>query len=210
MQDSLNTLVWLLEKTRKLGADAADSVCFETTDVSARQRLGQPEGIERSETSGLALRAFVGNKQAIVSSSDMTQPALQELAERAIAMARAASPDADGTLAPADRLCSAPPELDLYDAAEPDMPWLMQQCREAEDTARAVPGISNSEGADTSYSRSRISLAISGPSGVAFAQSYRSSFFSVSLSVLAGEGTGMERDYAFTSARHRADLSAAT
>jgi PmbA protein len=210
MSQSLDTISQLLEKARAMGADAADAVLFETTDVSTSQRMGKREGIERSENKALGLRAFIGNQQAIVSTTDMLPAALSELAERAVAMARATPPDAESTLAPEACLARTFPELDLYDGIEPDVSWLNDQCREAEEAALSVPGITNSEGADAYYGLSRISLAIHNGQHLSFAHSYQSTHFSLSVSVLAGTGTGMERDYEFTSTRHRADLQAAS
>lgn len=206
MNDALDTICWLLEKARACGADAADAVMFETVDVSTSRRLGKPEGQERSENKALGLRAFIGQQQAIVSGTDIHKDALTELAERAVSMARATPADPDSTLAPASLYSQTIPDLDLCDEVEPSTAWLTEQCKLAEEAALSVKGITNSEGADAQYSRSRISLAIAGGPQIGFAQSYASSHFSVSVSVLAGEGTGMERDYDFTSARHRSDL----
>lgn len=209
MSESLDTICWLLDHVRSLGADAADAVMFETTDVSISERLGKPEGMERSENKALGLRAFVGKQQAIVSTTDTLRPTLIELAERAVSMARVAPPDPDSTLAPESHLAREFKDLDLFDPAEPDMAWLSGQCKIAEETARSTPGITNSEGADAYYGLSRISLAVHNGAHLAFAHSYQSSHFSLSVSVLAGAGTGMERDYDFTNARHRRDLASA-
>ncbi len=206
MPDSLDIVSALLEKVRTLGADSADVVMFETTDVSTSTRLKQPEAIERSESKALGLRAFVGDRQAMVSSTDTHPDTLAELAQRAIAMAKAAPPDPDSTLAPAQLYAKDLPELDLYDGSEPSGEELTKQCLAAEETALAIEGITNSEGADASFGHSTICLGIAGSSGIQFAKSYRSSHFSLSISVVAGTGTGMERDYDFSSVRHRRDL----
>jgi len=195
-------LTSLLTRTRKLGADSADAVLFHSAAVQVSTRHLKPEGIERSESAALGLRAWVGHKQAIVSSTDISLPAQAELAERVVGMARVATEDADSTLARESLLAREVLPLDLCDAAEPSAEWLMQQCRECEDAALSVPGITNSEGAEAGYGHSVIALA----TDKGFAQRYSSSHFSVSVSVLAGEGTGMERDYDYASVRHRADL----
>ncbi len=211
MSLDLNTLPQLLKTAKSCGADDADAVLFANTNISVSQRMGKPEGIERSENSAVGLRVFVRQKngeigQANVSSTDISKDALLELAERAVAMARLAPADNDSTLAPAALYPKNIKNLDLLDADEPTPAWLLEQCSVAEDTARNVAGITNSEGADASYSRSRVSLAIAGDDGADFFGNYEGSYFSTSVSVLAGVGTGMERDYDFTSARHRQDL----
>ena len=206
MIDSKDILAGLVERSCKKGATACDAVLFETTDLGLSQRLGKPEGIERSESSAVGLRVFMGQSQATVSSTDTSQAALEELAERAIAMARLAPADPDSALAARELYATTIPSLDLLDDKEPSPGWLTEQCAGAEDAARSVKGITNSEGADASYSKSRVSLAISHGKALDFSASYEGSYFSISVSVLAGSGTGMERDYEFTSSRHRADL----
>lgn len=209
MDTGLDRLDWLLAKVQRLGADGADAILFETTDISTSRRMGIPEGIERSENKALGLRAFVGQRQAGVSSTAIDQSTLAELAGQVVAMARAAPPDPDSTLAPEALYSRTIPSLDLFDENEPDMGWLANQCKEAEEAALSVKGITNSEGADASYGKSRVSLAIAQGGITHFAQSYQGSHFSVSVSVLAGTGTGMERDYDFTTVRHRKDLEKA-
>ena len=201
-----DTLSWLLKETRRLGADACDAVLFETVDVSTSWRLGKPEGLERSESKAVGLRAFIGQQQATVSATDTHKDALLELSARAVAMAKATPADPDSTLAPESLYCRAPIDLDLFDADEPDVAWLTQQCRAAEEAALSVEGITNSEGADAHYGQNHIALAVHNGASQCFSGSYRSSSFSVSVSVLAGTGTGMERDYDFTSGRHRNQL----
>ena len=205
----LETLNWLTEQTRKHGADGADAVMFDTLSVSASCRLGKPEGIERSESAAIGLRAFFGRKQSMVSTTDASPEALKELAERACAMAKASAEDPFAALAPSSLFAKNVPALELCDDVEPSSGWLTHGCEEAEASALAVTGITNSEGADASYSRSNIHLLINN-NGENFAQSYASSHFSLSVSVLAGEGTGMERDYDYSSVRHRSDLAAAS
>jgi len=206
MTIAIDRLSQLLEFAHECGADAADAVMFETVEIGASQRMGKPEGLERSENKALGLRAFVGRQQAIVSTNDISREALKELANRAIAMARVTPPDPDSTLAPEDLLCRKVPDLDLFDKAEPKVEWLREQCAVAEESAMSVKGITNSEGADAQYHSSRVSLAIHDGSEISFARGYQASHFSLSVSVIAGVGTGMERDYEFTSARHRKDL----
>ena len=163
MTNALDTLSWVVDKTRACGADAVDAIMFETTDVNMSRRMGKPEGLERSESKALGLRAFVGQRQAIVSTTDVTgKDTLAELATRAVAMAKAAPADPDSTLAPArsSSLADIFPNLDLFDEKEPDIKWLGEQCQQAEEAALSIKGITNSEGADAHYGRSSINLVI--------------------------------------------------
>jgi PmbA protein len=202
-QKTLEFVTDLITLAKKSGADAADAGIFESSSVSVNVRLGKTETVERSESKGFGLRVMVGKKQAIVSSTDTNRAALPPLVERAIAMANASPEDPFIGLAGKELLATTLPELDLYDPAEPDATWLIDTACRAEAAALAVGGISNSEGADSSYSSQVMALATSN----GFAQSYRTSHAGISACVLAGSGTGMERDYDFSATRFVSDLT---
>lgn len=193
----------LLKSAHKLGADMADAVFFESASLGVSYRLGQLEDIERSESMDLGLRVFIGKKQAFVATTDLAPKGLSELAERAVAMARHAPEDpycglADEALLAGDTALN----LDACDPSEPSEELLIERARAVEDAARAVPGITNSEGGSSEWARSSVALATSH----GFAGNYAATSHSVSVSVLAGEGTEMERDYDYASVRHAEDL----
>lgn len=198
----LNLLGDLIAKARAAGADAADAVLFDSASVSLSQRLGATEKLERSESGDLGLRVFIGKRQAIVSSSDRSAKALGELVERAVAMARVVPEDPFAGLADPEQIAHSFPEIDILDPVEPAIEILMERARRAEEAALAVAGVTNSEGADAGWSRSTIAIAASN----GFAGSYGVSRQSLSASVLAGTGTGMERDYDYDSKVYGADL----
>jgi PmbA protein len=201
---SAELLPQLLKKVKALGADAADAMLMESTDLTVSRRLGALEEMERSESAGLGLRVLVRQRQSTVSTSDLTPATLDELAERAVTIAKQAPPDEHLSLAENTMLASSWPALDLADTQEPSADWLYAQCEAMEEAALATPGITNSEGASAHYAQSRITLATSN----GFSGSYAGSSYSLSVSVVAGEGLQMERDYDFSSTRHRADLDA--
>ena len=204
-QDVLNLLADLIAKAKKAGADAADAVAIAGTSLSHTRRLGKTEKLERSETQDLGLRVFIGKQQAMVSSSDREPVILDELVERAVAMARAIPEDPFCGLADPDQIAHDWPELDIFDPSEPTAETLIEHARAAEEAALAVEGITNSEGADAGWGRSRAALAASN----GFAGSYAGSSWGVSVSVIAGTDTGMERDYDFASAVYGSDLRSA-
>jgi len=198
----LNLLSDLVAKARKVGADSADAVLFRATSLEVSWRLGKPEDLERSEGQDLGLRVFVGGRQAVVSSTDFDQRTLDELVERGVAMARLAPEDPYSGLADPSLLCHDVIDLDLADSEEPTPEQLYAQASAAEEAALAVDGVTNSEGAGAGFGRSAVALVTSG----GFAGGYSATTHSLHASVLAGEGTGMERDYEFTSTRHASDL----
>jgi PmbA protein len=93
----------------------------------------------------------------------------------------------------------------MNDKRRPTAKALIELATEAEDAARSVKGVTNSEGAEASWGRSSVMLAASN----GFAGGYKRSGYSLSCAVLAGSGTGMERDYEWSSAVHLEDLMAA-
>jgi PmbA protein len=193
----------LIDRARRAGADAADAVFSADASESVSVRLGKLEDVERSESEHISLRVFAGNRSASIGSSDMSDTALDELAQRAVAMARLAPEDPFAGLAPAELLCKgAFPELDLDDPVEPSPAALREMAEEAEHAARAVPGVTNSEGGSTSSGRGLFALVTSH----GFAGAYATTSHGLSASVVAGEGSGMQRDYAWRSAHHGADL----
>ncbi len=194
--ETLNLLDDLVARARRRGADAADAVLATGVSLSVAQRLGAPEHLERSEGSDLGLRVLIGRRQAIASSSDLSRGSLDELVERALAMASVVPEDSYCGLAAPDEIFKGPlRDPDICDPVEVGAGQLTERARICEEAARAVAGITNSEGAEASYSLSSIALLASN----GFAGSYGISRHGVGVSVLAGEGTAMERDYDFSS-----------
>lgn len=202
--NQLDLLSKLLEMAKKEGAETADAVVFDATSIEVAQRLGAPEKLERAESADMGLRVFIGKQQAIVSSTDHSNDALREMAERAVAMAKVAPEDPWCGIADPDQIAKTIAEMDSCDPVEPDTQTLIDWATEAEDAARAVSGVTNSEGAEAGYSRARIAMAATN----GFARDYAVTSHSFSVSVLAGEGTTMERDYDFTTAVYAEDLQA--
>ncbi len=201
-QADLDLLHDLIDRAKAAGAEAADAIVVQGTSLSHEQRLGEIEKLEREESADIGLRVLVGKRQAVVSSTDRERSALDELVTRALAMARTVPEDRYCGLADADDVCRDPTVLDMADTAEPGASLLKAKARDCEDSARAVDGVTNSEGASASWSLSRVSMAASN----GFAGSYARSRHSVSASVIAGEGTAMERDYDYSMAVYGADL----
>src|SRR6266481_9935970 len=201
-QSALTTLAErLVAAARRAGADAADAIAERGMSQSVGVRDGTVEESERSEGDNMGLRAFVGRRQAVVSTNDLTGN-LDELAERAVAMARVAPEDKFAGLAEPDRLAKQIPDLDLLDPELPSVTQLETMARAAEAAALAVKGVSKSGGASASAGIGGMVLVTSG----GFHGSYLRSSHGISMTAISGGGTGMERDYDYTSAPHASDL----
>jgi len=193
----------LVEAAKKAGADAADAVAVRGRSTSVSVRLGKVEATEASESEDMSLRVFVGQRVASVSATAASDPRV--LAERAVAMARVSPEDPYQGLADASLLTQSPRDLDLFDDTVVPAERLREDALAAEEAALAVKGVTNSSGAGAAAGLGGLVLATSH----GFVGHYVGSRFSRSASVIAGEGTSMERDYDFSSRIHFADLDAA-
>jgi PmbA protein len=198
-----NLLQEVVDAALKAGADAAEAVSAERRALSITVRLGELEEVEREEARDLGLRVFVGRRQASVSGSDISAEARAKLVERVVAMAKLAPEDPYAGLADPDRLARGPlPELDLFDPTEPTPEALEEKARAAEAAARAVPKVTNSDGASASWSASQWTMVTS----AGFAGVHRASGFSLGASAIAGDEQGMENGYEGRSVRWQSDL----
>ena len=203
-QSALSALAQrLVEAAKRAGADAADAIAVRGVSQGVEVRDGKVEESERSEGDDVGLRVFVGRRQAVVSTSDVSGDNVAKLAERAVAMAKVAPDDEYIGLADTSLLAKNFPDLDLLDPKAPSVSELEQRAHEAEAAGLAVKGVAKSGGASASAGIGGMVLVTS----TGFHGSYLRSSQGVSMTAIAGEGTGMERDYDFTSAIHASDLA---
>jgi PmbA protein len=192
----------MVEAAKRAGADAADAVAVRGVSQGVEVRDGRVEESERSEGDDVGLRVLVGQRQAVVSTNDVSGDGIAQLAERAVAMARVAPDDKYVGLADPSRLAHNFPDLDLLDRDLPSVAELERRAHEAEAAGLKVKGVSKSGGASASAGIGGMVLVTS----AGFHGSYLRSSQGISMTAISGEGTGMERDYDFTSAPHAADL----
>ena len=192
----------LVAAARKAGADAADAVAVRSMSLGIEVRDGAVEESERAEGDDLGLRVLVGKRQAVVSTNDMASDNIASLADRAVAMARAAPEDKYAGLADENLLAHDIPDLDLIDRELPTVAKLEELARASEEAGLAVAGVAKSGGASASAGIGGMVLVTSH----GFRGAYLGSRHGVSMTAIAGEGTGMERDYDYSSALHAADL----
>ncbi|MCA1401775.1 TldD/PmbA family protein [Bradyrhizobium sp. BRP56] len=192
----------LVDAAKRAGADAADAIAVRGVSQGVEVRDGRVEETERSEGDDVGLRVFVGQRQAVVSTNDVSGDGVAKLAERAVAMARVAPDDKYVGLADPALHAHDFPDLDLLDRKVPSTAELEQRAIEAEAAALAVKGVTKSGGASASTGIGGMVLVTS----TGFHGSYLRSSHGISTTAISGEGTGMERDYDFTSAPHATDL----
>ncbi len=194
----------LVAAARAAGADAAEAMGVHRRAVSVAVRLGRTESLESADSVEVGLRVLIGRRQALVSTSDLSGAAGRRLIERALGMVAAVPEDPFCGLAEPGEIATALADVDGFSAAEPSTAALSARAIEAEATALGVAGVTNSEGAEASFGIDTIGLAASN----GLRQSTRRSRHGVSVSVIAGTGTAMERDYEYASSVYPEDLPA--
>ncbi len=192
----------LIDMVKQNGADDADILMQKTTSLNVTYRLGKVEQIEREEKSGIGLRVFVGQKQALVSTYDFSPDHLAFLAGQCIDMAKASPDNPYAGLPGPKATAKATPNLSTFDTTEGDIKEMTERAAKCEDAARSIEGVTNSEGASCWWSSSIFTYANS----QGFFNEYGKTSHGTSVSVLAGKGTEMERDYDYATTTHLEDL----
>jgi PmbA protein len=198
-----DTVMALVEAAKRAGADAADAVAVRSRSTGVSVRMGKVENTSASEGDDMSLRVFVGKRIASVSATASSDPKM--LAERAVAMARVSPEDPYQGLADPALLAKSIRDLDLYDPTVVTADELRAHALEAEEAALSIAGVTNSGGSGASAGFGGLVLATSH----GFVGNYVASRFSRSVSVIAGEGTGMERDYDISSRIYYGELDSA-
>jgi PmbA protein len=206
MTNLLNIAEFAVNHALKSGANEADSVVVKSTSLSVRQRMKNPEFIERSESQDLGLRVFIGQKggyqTAIISTNNLGEDNIKKTVERAIAIAKLAPKDEYYRLAEKGEYSTHKKDLDLYCNYEPSEEQLKNLARETEEAALSVKNVINSDGADAGFGRTESAIYTS----KGFSDYSEGSSYSISTSVIAGNDDGMETDYDYSSKRHFEDL----
>jgi PmbA protein len=205
MSDTIeNSLNLLLDTAKKLGAESAAVMGGENTSINVAARLGKLENIERNESKSIGLQIIDNKRKVNLSSTNFNKDALIELVESAMSMIKSIPEDEFCGLADKEMLYRGNLDLDLVDNYIPENDLLLESSIEAEDSALSINGVTNSEGASSSYSKNKIFLATSD----GFYNYKEKTNYSSSISVIAGKGTKMERDYEYQSKIHNKDLDA--
>ena len=199
IESSLNLL---LDTTKKLGAECTTVMANENTSVNVAARLGKLENIERNESSNIGLEIIDKKRKVSLSSTNLNQEALEELAKNAMNMVKSIPIDEYCGLADKNMLYDGNLDLNLVDNYIPENDDLLNNSIEAEDSALNIKGITNTEGASSTYSKNKFYLATSD----GFFNTNDKTNYSTGISVIAGKGTKMERDYEYQSKVHFSDL----
>ena len=206
MENNHQTLIaQLLDAAKVAGADCADAMLARGHSTNITLRLGNVEASERSEDFDIGLRVFVGQRTASISTSQLDDENITNLAERAVAMAKLAPEDPFVRLATDAELAKSIPDLDMFDETVPDADNLRDRAAAAEEAALSFNGIKTSDGADAGHGIVDVLIGTSN----GFLAGYKRSSHGVSTVVIAEKDGQMERDYDFSSAVFESDLQPA-
>jgi PmbA protein len=177
-----------VELAKQAGADDAEVLVRDGSELTAKVRLGEPELVQEAGSRGLGLRVLKGGKRAVTYTSDLRRDALQALCVESVALAELA--EADEYALPPDPalLAKSLPELDLYDpaVAEVDAAWALKQAVAGEAAARRYDKrVTNSEGATWARVLGATAFATSG----GFCGGYRGSYASFVVEPLCDDLT---------------------
>ena len=195
----------LLDIAKLAGAQSADVLIVDGTSVSIDVREGELEHAESAEGVDIGIRVIQGDRQASVSISDLSKSAMEQMAERCIAMANEAPRDPYCGLATPQEFATDwdVDQLELYDSSpKPYAEYLKEMAVRAEVSALSIKGVSKAQGASSALSDMTIHLATSN----GFSGGYRRTSHSISCVAISGEGLSMERDWCGESHSHYASV----
>lgn len=194
-----------LDQARQLGADACEVGASVDQGIGVSVRLGEVESVELSRDQGIAVTVFVGSRKGSASSSDAGEASIRAAVEKAIGIARYTGEDPHAGLAPAELMATELPDLEVHHPWRLSTDEAIELALACESAGRAVAGITNSDGASLSSGEG---VRVYGNSH-GFLGSQCGSRHSLSCMLIAEDGSGMQRDYEYTSERDPARLQAA-
>ena len=194
-----------IETAQKAGATAEVGVT-KVSGLSVSTRLQEIENVEFTNDGALGISVYLGQQKGNASTSDLSEEAIKNTVEAALAIAKYTSPDDCTGLADKELMAFEAPDLALYHGASVDVEQATKLALEAEKAALEYDAkIVNSNGASFN---SHTGVRVYGNT-YGMLQSYLSSRYSLSCSVIGGELDQLENDYEYTVSREFDALSSA-
>ena len=194
-----------IETAKKAGATAEVGVT-KVSGLSVSTRLQEIENVEFTNDGALGISVYLGQQKGNASTSDLSEEAIKNTVEAALAIAKYTSPDDCTGLADKELMAFEAPDLELYHGASVDVEQATKLALEAEKSALEYDAkIVNSNGASFN---SHTGVRVYGNT-YGMLQSYLSSRYSLSCSVIGGELDQLENDYEYTVSREFDALSSA-
>ncbi|NBI42981.1 metalloprotease PmbA [[Haemophilus] felis] len=204
-QELRNAVSYALELAQKAGASAEVAVT-KTNGLSVSARHQEVENVEFNNDGALGISVYVGQRKGNASTSDLTHNAIKSAVDAALAIAKYTSEDPCAGLAEKELMAFNAPDLRLYHPANIEVEEALELAKQAELSALEYDSrIVNSEGAAFN---AHTGVRVYGNS-YGMLQSYLSSRYSLSCSVIAGAQEQLESDYEYSISRHIQKLESA-
>ena len=195
----------VIRRARAAGASQAEVAASIDTGLNVNVRLGEVETVEHNRDRGFGLTVYFGQRKGSASTADLNPDSIQATLDQACAIARYTEEDPASGLADPSRMASAFPDLDLWHPWALDTPAAIELGQRIEQAGREHQGITNSEGASVQAGEGLSVYANSH----GFVGRERGTRHSLSLSLIAGDDEGMQRDYWYDSVRNAGDFMSA-
>jgi PmbA protein len=192
-----------LKRCRALGAEQAEVGVNESSGLAVNVRMGEVETVEHTRDRGLSITVYVGGRKGSASTADLDPASIETSVLQAIAIARHTEADPCSGLADAERMAREFPDLDLWHPWAVSADAAVELALACEAEGRALDSrVSNSDGAAVNTGTSLSVYANSH----GFIGAERSTSHSISCSLIAGTGEGMQRDYWYSAGCAAEDL----
>ena len=195
-----------IDHARGLGASSSEVSASIHFGLNVGVRLGEVETLEHSRDRGLEISVYFGESKGHASSGDLRPESVRSCVEKAADIARFTQADKCNGLAPADRMATQFPDLDLWHPQPLDAGATMERALECEAAGLDNPAITNSDGASASVGFGLNVYA----SSEGFVGRRNGTRYGQSCVLVAGEAESMQRDYWYDSRRAYSDLEAAS
>ncbi|MBK9245352.1 MAG: metalloprotease PmbA [Burkholderiales bacterium] len=193
-----------LDLARSLGASDAVADISESVGLSVSTRRAQVETIEHTRDKGLGITVYIGTRRGNASTSDFAPAAIRQAVEAAHSIARFTAEDPAAGLPDEETLEQAPRDLELFHPWDLQVEQAIGIAQAAERAAFAVsPQIVNCEGANVYTSSGHFVLA----NTRGFCAGFPYSRHSLSVTPIAQDARGMQRDDWYSASRVAAALA---
>lgn len=196
----------MITQAKNYGATSVEALVVDNKALSIEVKNKSLEKIENAETLNLGLRVFVGSGSACVSISSANRKSIEQMALRAVEMAKEATADEFSLPANEQEILTVfnTNNYELCDNTydELNVEELKRVALEIESAALAVKDVSQCEGAGIGTNFSNFHMMTSN----GFSSGYKKTNFQLFCSAIAGTNSLMERDYASESRTFFEDL----
>ena len=201
--DSLKSLLsQAVDYAKAHGADAVEIAASNDKGYSVTARLGEVETVEHHNQRSMAVTVYRGYAKGSASTNIVSPEAIDRAVDSALDIAKFTAEDKCAGIADAELMAYDYPELDLEHPWGIETDQALDKAIRCEQVARDDKRIVNSEGASVSSITTQLTYANSH----GFVGEYRGTRHSVSCSVIAGDDSGMQRDYWYTLNRNAEKL----